>query len=382
MKKICYGIALCLCLSACQKPMENEENAVLKVAVHDEEYGNALKKMWEETYQDSEIHIDVVNQEDINEKLMNQEELEYDVYWIEDEMVPVVMDSLNESKEVQVKLNTHFNELFGMRYLPLFAEGESYYMLDLNKIEQDGIPLDTFKRIETISELENGFYYLDDIKYTASFLTSNMNYFPGKDKEILNFTGNSFKEALIDYRKILELIECDDKAAYDNWFINDSYYSGFVNDSMQIKEDEEINGGRYQIVPLPTINNHPLYTRAISYGYVINSATSYPNAAENLIQMIHSKEGVQLLCSDERWIPLIIEDEIQEFTFQNEHIKEKAMALNHAVSRNWVGMEKKEGGAADFLYLDEIISQMKECDLESVEEFQKELDAQYQMWLK
>ena len=373
-------------LASCSRTIENEEEAVLKVAVHDEAYKEQLNELWKETYPDTGLEISVVSQEEIQNSIANGEDVAYDVYWLEDKYVPLVIDELLEPEsDVEVSLNTNFNDIFDKVrkvYQPIMAQGMSYYALDLNKIENDGIDKDTFKEIEKIAELDHGFYYMDDIYFTSAFLTSNLNYLPGRDRNIINFTGSAFQEALTDYQKILELIACDDPASFDNWFIQNTYYSGFVTDGMQLKQDEEVNQGRYQITKLPTINGHQLYTQAISYGYVINKDTAYPNAAKNLVKLMHSVKGMQLLCNDEIRIPLILEDQLDQFTFENEHIKEKTVALNGAISRNWVGIENKTEGALDFLYLDTTIEKMKTCNLEEIEACQNELDEDYQEWLK
>ena len=386
MKKILMMMAACLLLSSCSKPVENEEEAVLKVAVHDETYKERLEELWKETYADGVLEISVVSEEEIASKIMNQEALDYDVYWLEDEYVPAVIDSLLVlDDEVEVSLNKNFSDVFDLVrkvYQPIMAKGYTYYALDLNKIESDGISLDTFSSMEKVGELEKGFYYLDDIYFTSAFLTSNLDYFPGKEKSIINFTGNSFKEALQDYQMILQLIECDDPASFDNWFIQNSYYSGFITDEMQLKQDEEVNQGKYQITRLPQINEHPLYTQAVSYGYVINKDTAYPNAAQNLLYLMHTQKGMQLLCDNEELIALIPEEMIEQFSFEKIHVKEKVLALNYAVSRNWIGIENKTEGALDYLYLNSTLEKLKACDLEEIEECQKELDEEYQEWLK
>lgn len=378
--------AACLLLASCSQPIENEEEAVLKVAVHDETYKEELSALWNKTYPDTTLEISVISEEDISQKIMNHETIEYDIYWVEDEYIPMIIDDLMEVDDhVEVKLNKNFNEVFDQFkkvYQPIMAQGYAYYMLDLNKIEKDSISIDTFDTIEKVSELDHGFYSLDDLFYTSAFMTSNLNYFPGKEKTVINFTGESFREMLKDYRTILDLIPMNDPTSYDNWFILDSYYSGFVNDDMQLKQDEEVNNGRYQITKLPTINGHQLYTRAKSYGYVINKETAYPNASKNLLKLMHSVDGMQLLCDNDVLIPLIMEDQLDEFTFNNIHVKEKALTLNYAISRNWIGISNKTGGAIDYLFLDETISKLKVCDLEEIENCQKELDEEYQEWLK
>ncbi len=385
MKKILL-LAVCFLLVSCSQPIENETDAVVRVAVHNEEYGNELKKLWDEKYPETSLEISVVTPEEIHKKTMNHEEIDYDVFMCEDEDIPALMDQLLVVKDLgEVKLNAQFHETFDVVkkvYQPISAVGDTYYMLDLNKIEADGVSLESFETMESVSQLDHGFYYLNHPYFIFSFLTSNMNYFPGKEKTLLNFNGDSFAEALKDFQKILELIGQNDAALFDNWFIENSYYSGFVTESMQLRADEEKNGGKYQIAPLPSIEGKALYTQASSYGYVVNANTQYPNAALNLITLMHSKAAIQLLCNDSYMIPLIPEEMLDEFDFGNEHIKEKALALNYACSKNWVGLENRSDGAIDFLLLDETIQKMKACDLTQVNQCQEQLSEEYEEWMK
>ena len=383
MKKL--GLLLvCIFLASCKSQIENEEEAILKVAVHCEEYKNSFVELYSKEHPNVEIVVDVVSEENIR-KMIDEQMMEYDVYWIEDTYVPLVMDDILElDNDTEIPLNDSFIGVFDYvkkAYQPIMAQSEIYYALDLDKIE-DTTSLDTFNKFEDVFQLENSFYYYDDPMFTNHFLTSNMNYFPGNEISKLNFTSDSFKESLTNYRKILDTIVCDDVSNYDNWFINNTYYSGFVNTNMQMDADEEINGGKYQITKLPTIGGKQLYTQAIGYGYVVNSNTNYPNASKNLVNLMHTKEGMQLLCNSDTFIPLIPSEMLDNFTFENIHTKEKVYALDYAVSRNFVGIESRNESAIQFLYEDSTIEKMRTCDLNNIEACQNELEESYQEWLK
>lgn len=383
MKKILL-LLTCIFLSSCKSQIENEEDAILKVAVHSEEYKNSFIELYKDKHPDVQITIDVISKKKI-EKMIDKQTMEYDVYWIEDTYIPLVMDDILElDNDTEIPLNDHFIGVFDYvkkAYQPIMAKSDVYYALDLDKIG-DTASLETFKKFEDIFQLENGFYYYDDPMFTNHFLTSNMNYFPGNEMHLLNFTSDSFIEALVNYRMILDAIVCGDASKYDNWFINNTYYSGFVNANMQMDADEEINGGKYQITKLPTIGNKQLYTQAIGYGYVVNVNTQYPNASRNLVNLMHTKEGMQLLCNSDSYIPLIPNEMLDKFTFDNIHTKEKVYALDYAVSRNFVGIESRNESAIQFLYEDSTIEKMRTCDLNDIEACQNELEESYQEWLK
>lgn len=379
-------IVFVLFLCGCTAQQKNEEEAVLKVAVHDEAYKEGLIQLWKESYPETELEVEVVEPQVLHEHVMKDKEIDYDIFLLEDSDIPVMIQELYEVRDdVEVQVSNQFNSVFNevkKVYLPLMGSSDVYYMLDIDKINQDHIPLDMFKSFEDISKLEHGFYYYDDFYYTFAFMTSNVNYFPGNDTMTLNFNGESFAQSLQDYRQIIKMIPTMDIKYYDNWFIQNQAYSGFVSDEMQYQEDAEVNGGSYKIMPLPSINGHALSTQATSYGYVINGKTKYPNASQNLLRLMHSIQGVQLLCENERWVPLILDDQINEFTFSNVHVKEKVEALNHSISRNWIGLKNRSEGAIDFLFLDSTIEKMKACDMKDIKKCQRELDEAYQEWLK
>ena len=383
MKKI--GLMILSCMILCSCAQKNEEEAVLNVAVHNEEYGNKLNELWKELYPEEEIVISVVSEEEIETKITQKQDLSYDVYWIEDSYVPWVIEGLIEvSDDVEVEVNTNFNEVFksiNEAYLPIMATSDTYYALDLNKIESDQISEEAFSTFEELSKLDNSFYYLDHIYFTKHFLTSNINYFPGKEKTILNFNSESFIESLTNYQSILNLIKNEDTNLYDNWFINNTHYSGFIMTNMQLDADEKVNGGKYKITKLPTIDGKQLYTQATSYGYVINGKTQYPNAARNLVELMHSEKGMQILCELDDFVPLIPEDRMNEFTFVSEHLKEKTYALNYAIAKCFI-RGNDENSALDYLYLESTIEKLNNCDLENIEACQLELDKEYQEWVK
>lgn len=377
-------ILACILLTSCNSQKENEEEAVLKIAVHSEEYKNSFMELYAQTYPDTELMIDVVSEENIEEMIVNQS-IDYDVYWIEDAYVPLIIDNLLElEKKSEVPLNENYIGVFDLIkevYQPIMATSNIYYALDLDKINNT-ISIETFNKFEDIFQLENGFYYLDNPMFTSYFMTSNRNYFPGNETSRLNFMGESFREVLIDFRNIIDTLNLKDSASYDNWFINNTYYSGFVTLDMQLDADEEINGGKYQITKLPTIQDKQLYTQANGYGYVVNKNTKYPNASKNLVYLMHTKSAVQLLCNSDIYIPLIPNEILDEFTFEHVHSKEKAYALDFATARNFVGVESRNDSAINFLYEQSTVDKMKTCDLENIEACQKELDESYQEWLK
>ena len=105
-------ILACILLTSCSSRKENEEEAVVRVAAHSEEYKNAFVELYEQVYPETEIIVDVVSEEDI-EKMITDQLMDYDVYWVEDAYVPLIMDHILElDEDTEVPLNKNYIGVF------------------------------------------------------------------------------------------------------------------------------------------------------------------------------------------------------------------------------------------------------------------------------
>ena len=56
-------ILACILLTSCSSRKENEEEAVVRVAAHSEEYKNAFVELYAQVYPETEIIVDVVSED-------------------------------------------------------------------------------------------------------------------------------------------------------------------------------------------------------------------------------------------------------------------------------------------------------------------------------
>lgn len=369
---ICLISFLLLC-GCSEKEIEFEESFKLNIAVHDQNYADRFEMLWNETYPEYEgfIKIDVINEQTMNRIITTDTEIPYDLYWIKDEFVPWVIEDCLAFPEgfidsFEVKdFDAYSSTINAVKevYSGLTANG-LFYAIDVNQIKDKELNLEDFNSFETMSDIENSFYYLNHELYNLPLLSSDVSYFPGKDKDRIDFESEAFQISKENFQKIITMLELEsDASSFDNWFIEQDYISGLIGEWMQVEENEVINGIVYQYRKLPMIGEYQLKTSASSKGVVINENTLYPHAALKCLELMHSIEGIQLLChGDMDDYPLIPEEMMDQFTFSNIHIKEKAIALNASFQKNLVGIEHKEEiSALDYLEDEEVIDRIIEC---------------------
>lgn len=361
-------------LTACNSQLSVEKDAKIKISVHNETYGTQLQQLWNETYPQ---HQDII-------EITTEEDTDADLFFIEDTKIASVIDQCLEIKPtMEIPVHESFNRVINRVkkvYYPIVAKGEYYYAIDTTNREQ--MDLSTFDTFERMQSLENSFYYIENPIFQLFLLSSDLDYFPGNTTSKINFEGKSFKQALTDYLTIRKNFPSGESTFFDRWFIDHTYASGFVAEWMQLDENEAVNGAKYQIRPMPTINGHALKTTARSFGYVINESTLYPKTAQMLIELMHTQKGIQLLCNDDDYIPLLNQNDVEKFTFENIHIQEKAKALVASMPHNLVAIDETGRGAIDFLTLESTLEMIDSCDENNIDACISELSQNYQNWIE
>ncbi len=394
MKKIL--VIMLLLLAGCSHreiQLEMEENAVLDVAVANENYGQAFLELWNETYPDQKdtLNIHVLEENEIENYILSEMEIPYDIFYIEDSWVGLIMDDLYEmpgnfSADFDVEINPEFTDILARVkpvYYPIEANG-FLYAIDEKLMEEKNLTLEDFASFENMAQIDDSFYYIEQPVVTIPLLSSDQRYFPGKNRNTLELDGAPFRTSLTNYLTIMEMLELeDDPDSFDNWFLNQEYLSGLIGPWMQADRNEEVNDASYIYRPLPTINEQPLYTIASSYGYVIQADTSYPQTALICLKLMHSFEGMQVLCDTTAQVPLILESQMEEFDFAQNNQEEKVLAMNYALQDNLVGLEAHpEIGAMEFLEEAETIDLINSCESEDIQGCLTNIHEAYQEWME
>lgn len=390
IKKIGCLLSVLLLCSCAPKEIEFEEAFQLSLAVMDQGYADRFQQLWNQTYPEyqDKLEISVIDEETLFNLVSTDTEIPFDLYWINDSYVPYVIDNcLEYPKEFEDSYEVASFEAFSSTinaikpvYSALTANG-FFYAIDKNQLEEKNLRLEDFSSFETMANIENSFYYFNHSLYNLPLLSSDIAFFPGEEHSEIDFKSEAFLISKDNFQLIMETLDLQsDATSFDSWFIDQNYVSGLIADWMQAEENEIMNGAHYVYQKLPMIGEYQLKTAASSNGIVINANTQYPNAALLCLQLVHSKAGMQLLCVDEvNEYPLIPEEMIDEFTYGNEHIKEKALALNASFQESLVAVYGKEDvGALDYLDYDEVIQSILSCKDETCI---IEIQENYEAWL-
>ena len=117
---------------------------------------DAFVELYAQVYPETEIIVDVVSEEDI-EKMITDQSINYDVYWVEDAYVPLIMENILElDNDTEVPLNKNYIgvlDLVKESYQPLMAKSDIYYALDLDKIEENKASVHSFNNFEDVFNL-------------------------------------------------------------------------------------------------------------------------------------------------------------------------------------------------------------------------------------
>lgn len=382
-------------LTACSAEIKIEESAVLKVAVENEAYGEGLKALWNETYPENAdaLEISVINEYEILEDVLSFKGIPYDVFLIKDEDVATALSHLYEipssfHENFEAGIREDFASTINMVkncYYPMIADG-FLYALNLTAIEEKGLQPEVFENFESMvdADVDNLFYYYDNPLFLLPLLSSDGSYFPGKEEAVVNFKSEAFLHSLNDYITIKKSLKLEsDPAQFDQWFISQSYLSGLIGPWMQYEKSEEINEITLRFQKLPLIDGQQLKTLAVSYGYSINADTIYPNASLKLLELMHSVKGMQLLLDTTDLVPLILEEEMENFNYSKGHQKEKVTAMNGAMQQDLVGLKENANVIAMGIFDEESVRALidHECmkDAEACTDLLSEKNAE---WIK
>lgn len=347
MKKFTILI-LILCLSGCTQTcsedsiacmktedIQMEENAVLTVSVEYEPYGEQLKKLWDTAYPEHKgaLHYDVKSAADILNKFLEEKVIQQDVFLTKDVYVPTYFDSLMELDHqlfLQMELppvERYYKQISAQKecYVPMHAEGMvfSYNETKLKQLGYDTTVMESFEAMSDMKE-EQIYFHMNYAYHIYPLLTSTFSMF---ENENTTFRSRDFKTSLENYKELYQTMKLkDDPEHYDSFFIDQSYLSGLVSPWMQLSQSEKQNNSNLRFDKMPTWKGKQLSPISNSYGYVINANTPYPKAAQALLLLMRSIDGMNAYTSQDHIYPLIKEDQMHMLSYTDENQKEISKA--------------------------------------------------------
>ncbi len=346
-----------------------EDGAKLRFAVEEEAYGEDIVALWDKTYPQHKgaISYGVTTAPQIYQKYMDSRTFGYDVVWGKDTYLfsfaqhSYTMDT-NFLQSVEVTVPDCYYENVQSLYVPMRAEGMifAYKEEKLQALGLDASIMESFEKMIALNQ-EKVYFHMNYAYHVDPLLTSSFLLFQnGTDA---GFDSKEFKNSLQVYKQLYQDLKLYDAATNMNdYFTTNEYVSGLVGTWMNF------DGQGMHFQKMPTYQGRQFTPTANSYGYFIKKDTAYPNAAKALLRLMRSKEGMQAYIKSSYVFPLLDENMLEKFTFQNENQKEISRALQYSRPQQvWGQYHNPTTNVLDIYFKTNILDQIQKYINEEVQ---------------
>ncbi len=351
--KGCTPDGLTVCFDAKKNAFKIEDAAQLKILVPNSEYGQAVVDYWDWYHPD---HKGKVTYELINESAGSQ-----DVFFITQVQAGRLYEQLYPlspvlTKNVDLKKVAALN-LDHLTYVPLTAEGFSFLInktrlellgLSLEDKNKDGLidTVDTFEKIIELKALWDSLQVevlpiaLNEPYSFYPYLTAgDFRIFKEYDALRPGFDGPEFKQSLQLIQDLSQInwnhSETNASETYtwklDEVLVEDNFVFTVVGSWMDLNESDAAVQSEWIASKFPSYQGNELSPMVRTSGLAINVNTLYPSAAHELIRILKSIKGLQLLIDTTDKIPLVNETTFPYLTFNDLHRSELAFAYQYSV---------------------------------------------------
>ena len=384
--KICISLLVLISLSGCGlfskcEPKDGvvcydkstdlfliEEGAVLNIAVTSDAYGEAIVSLWDTTYPDYSGIVTYTVVDDPS-AIYYHDNPGYDLIYISETELPMIMDEVLELDDNTVESFDHyivssFGDVINSSayiFTPLTYDGFlfAYDETILNKMnisledsDNDGLPdsIDTWEeifqhltaynanRLSTDVEFMFPFEFNEKYSFYSMLTAGDWQMFTSLVASDPGFDSPEFQESLLfiydlgkydwDMETIIDSDEYTFK--YEDVLADQSSPMTMIAQWMYYREYETLTGSDYRFAHMPSFAGNILTPLVSINGYAISANTSYPSAANQLMTMLRSKAGLEILLNNTNLIPIIkITDDLDiEITDQNKYDMIKAYAYS------------------------------------------------------
>lgn len=350
----CITDGLTVCFDANKNAYKTEAHAHVVMVVPTAEYGQAVEDFWDWYHPELAGRVTTVP---VAEATGNE-----DVYFVSQRQAGQLYDQLYPMHTVLAK-NVVLNQAgvlnhADLRYLPISAEGFAM-IVNTTRLELAGIDLkdtDEDGRIDSLASFEqilamaplweslnvNAFpLALNEAYALYPFLTaggfelfaSHKATEPGFESEQLR-SGLRLIQALstINWNHSATNAASTYTWRYEEALDEDDFVFSLAGTWMKVSEYDHRHSTSWQVIPFPTFEGHALKPWIRTSGLAINANTHYPSAAHELIRILKSIKGFQLLIDHTDRIPLVDTTTLSYLTFTDRHTREFAVAMQSAVS--------------------------------------------------
>ncbi len=383
-----------------------EEDASILVEVVSDQYGEALRVLWDKTYPDHKGALTYIvgESEEADIKFMK---LSNALFKMDEWMGLMNPETFNSLDKVASEIN--YNDLL---FVPMSADGFAF-ITNIQKLEELEMSTEDLNNdqlvdsVDSFAKIQSQFedIYLDtNIMHLSlnepyvfyPFLTAgnwelfgdNLAYDPG-------FEDVSFLESL----KFIESIsnyhwdgqKAQSSEAYNWEYItametNDFVFS-IVASWMFVDALEEKIEGNWQVSHFPSSAEEtnplsPLLTNV--YGYVLDKDVSYPSMAHEVLRLIRSFDGIERFYNSTDLIPLFPSEKFKFLELEDSTRAQFSQALSFGQTEPLIAFENDLTTSAFSLYYEvdfmEVIRRLWDGEI-TAEEAQIEICMKSDAWL-
>lgn len=350
----CVTDGVTVCFVAEKNAYKIEVHARLSILVPNSAYGQAIIEYWDWYHPEA---AGIVTYEVVSNTSGSQ-----DVLFLTQVQAGALFSSLYPMDETLAK-NIEVDKVFALNanaltYLPVSADGFAFLVnktkleeagLSIEDLNQDGLidSVDTFEKImalkSTWESLKTNVFPipLNEPYSFYPFLTAGgFSLFESYDALRPGFESEVFKTSLSFIASLSDInwnhSESNKAETYpwqlDNVLINDNFIFTLAGPWMDISANDLATPSEWLISKFPTYQGNELTPMIKTSGFAINGNTLYPSAAHELIRILKSIKGIQLLVDNTTLTPIVNEPLLEFLTFTDPHRKELALAYRTSVS--------------------------------------------------
>lgn len=352
------------CYNKKESAFEIEEGAVLRIAVETEQFGDALVSLWNQYHPEYPDVIDYVIAEDYTRQYQQATDLifmnESEVSLLWNYLQPIHEEN---SEQIQKYMPEREKSLLNYKedyFIPMSYEGMLFAYnetlledigVDLTDDNQDGLvdAIDSWEKILLLSEL----WQNEDNKVDILFpfqSTERYSFYPFLTAGDWQFCESNIAEQPgFDSEEFLSSLRFIEQLGQQDWYINKeenntyAYEQALDEDTLltmiapwmyyqNIEETQQVN---YRFSHMPSYQGNILTPLTEIKGYILSKDCKYPSAANEVIRILRSKEGLQAYIDNTDSVPYIKTD---DFVIEDNK-KEQIIAYAYSVSEPLIALK-------------------------------------------
>lgn len=308
---------LCSCQSSDLLHESKFEGGTLSVYIPNEQYKKSLQVVWEETYPQYKDQLHFVD-----------EATKADIQYVMDEDVVTTKDNYlnmeDMTYEMQIPDLQKSNAIKDV-FLPIQGEG---MIFAYNKQRMDSYQVSDrqLQQFEKLVEIPDAYYHNHTYDYIYPFIFKNKT-------DVSNTTYDGVCEEITEhitaYLSWYQTMQISDNMLDQTTFFN-KYLCGLLSSSSDYQQSAVFKKGDLHFTTMPSWNGEPLHPYITMYGFVIAKTTSVPNMAKGFLSMTRSKEGMQAFLDSNVGMPILMKEDIPQFTIYEHDKKEIIIAMNES----------------------------------------------------